>query len=72
MSSTANMLDLSTLSAAARREVLDFYQFMLTRRRQVKKTSPAKVDGYRFYDLCGRLSWKGDAVAAQRSLRDEW
>jgi hypothetical protein len=25
-----------------------------------------------FADLCGQLSWKGDAVAAQRSIRDEW
>jgi hypothetical protein len=29
-------------------------------------------DEYLFTDLCGTLSWKGDAVAAQRSLRDEW
>ncbi len=26
---------------------------------------------YDFSDLTGRLSWKGDAVAVQRSLRDE-
>jgi hypothetical protein len=25
-----------------------------------------------FADLCGQLSWNGDAVAAQRSIRDEW
>ena len=28
--------------------------------------------GYDFSDLAGRLMWKGDAVAAQRSIRDEW
>ena len=32
-------------------------------------TSPS---GYDFSDLAGRLKWKGDAVAAQRALRDEW
>ena len=27
---------------------------------------------YDFSDLVGRLEWKGDAVAEQRRLRDEW
>ncbi|MCP2728878.1 hypothetical protein [Limnofasciculus baicalensis] len=27
---------------------------------------------YNFSDLVGRLTWQGDAVAIQRSLRDEW
>lgn len=27
---------------------------------------------YDFSDLAGRLQWQGDAVEAQRSLRDEW
>jgi hypothetical protein len=27
---------------------------------------------YDFSDLAGRLAWKGDALTAQRSLRDEW
>lgn len=27
---------------------------------------------YDFSDLAGKLSWQGDAVATQRSLRDEW
>ena len=25
-----------------------------------------------FSDLVGKLQWQGDAVAAQRGLRDEW
>jgi len=25
-----------------------------------------------FSDLVGRLKWRGDAVAEQRELRDEW
>jgi hypothetical protein len=28
--------------------------------------------GYRLCDLSGRLRWSGDAVAAQRRIRDEW
>ncbi|HYX15050.1 MAG TPA: hypothetical protein VE944_11925 [Nostoc sp.] len=27
---------------------------------------------YDFSDLVGRLTWRGDAVAMQRNLRDEW
>jgi hypothetical protein len=27
---------------------------------------------YDFSDLAGKLSWRGDAIEMQRSLRDEW
>ncbi|MBO3464127.1 hypothetical protein G7B40_035540 [Aetokthonos hydrillicola Thurmond2011] len=27
---------------------------------------------YDFSDLVGRLTWEGDAVTMQRTLRDEW
>jgi hypothetical protein len=27
---------------------------------------------YDFSDLVGKLAWKGDALATQRALRDEW
>lgn len=27
---------------------------------------------YDYSDLTGRLQWRGDAVAEQRRLRDEW
>lgn len=27
---------------------------------------------YDFSELVGRLTWQGDAVATQRTLRDEW
>ena len=27
---------------------------------------------YDFSDLVGRLTWKGDALAEQKRLRDEW
>jgi hypothetical protein len=36
----------------------------------IEKKEPVK--NYRFSDLAGRLEWKGDAVAQQRALRDEW
>lgn len=62
-----NLLDLSELPAPQRREVRDFVQFLLSKRTAVKH-----VSSYRFSDLCGAMNWKGDAVAAQRSLRDEW
>jgi hypothetical protein len=69
MPTTANQLDLSPLPPASRREVLDFYQFLLERRGKAGKALTKK---YNFADLCGALSWKGDAVAAQRVIRDEW
>lgn len=39
--------------------------------------NPVSSDGkqkpsYDFSDLVGRLTWQGDAVATQRTLRDEW
>ena len=34
-----------------------------------EKKQVAKFD---FSDLYGKLEWKGDAVAEQRKLRDEW
>lgn len=37
-------------------------------------SSEADLDkpGYDFSDLAGRLTWRGDAVTVQRTLRDEW
>ena len=31
-----------------------------------------KKQNYDFSDIAGKLQWKGDAVAEQRRLRDEW
>jgi hypothetical protein len=66
--SATNMLDISELPAAERREMRDFFQFLLTHRASTKKHDAT----YRFSDLCGTVNWQGDAVATQRSLRDEW
>lgn len=72
MTTTANMLDISPLPPAARREVRDFYQFLLTRGKKPKKLGSQQAAGYCFSDLCGKLSWQGDAVVTQRNMRDEW
>lgn len=34
--------------------------------------SKAQNSDYSFSDLAGQLIWQGDAVAMQRTLRDEW
>ena len=31
-----------------------------------------KTDKYDFSDLAGKLSWKGDGLSLQKTLRDEW
>ncbi|MCM2357946.1 MAG: hypothetical protein NDI77_07335 [Geobacteraceae bacterium] len=72
MATTSNQLDLSILPPASRKEIRDFFQFLLERRGPAKKRLPSKAGRRSFTDLCGKLTWKGDAVAAQRSIRDEW
>lgn len=72
MATTADLLDLSVLPAASRREVRDFYQFLLSRSGKPKKVKTQRAAKFRFSDLCGKLSWQGDAVAVQRKMRDEW
>jgi ribosomal protein S4 len=31
-----------------------------------------KLNKYDFSDLAGKLSWKGDALAFQKTLRNDW
>jgi len=69
MPTAAKHLDISVLNPASRRELLDFYQFLLDRNTRLQKKRTMKQ---RFTDLCGKLSWKGDPVMAQRRIRDEW
>lgn len=38
----------------------------------IRATGQLKNGGYDFSDVAGRLSWRGDAVAEQRVIRDEW
>lgn len=35
-------------------------------------TKSATPANYNFSDLAGRLTWQGNALATQQSLRDEW
>jgi len=72
MPTTVDQLDLSLLPPAARREIRDFYQFLMERRGRAKKTGPTSANSRSYAELCGQLSWQGDAVAAQRKIRDEW
>lgn len=72
MTTTVDQLDLSPLPPASRREIRDFYQFLLERGGRRQKTNQITTVKRSFADLCGQLSWKGDAVVAQRIIRDEW
>lgn len=72
MPAKAKQLDLTVLSPSARREVRDFYQFLLSRQTKPRKSGVALGNGHSFTEICGKLSWKGDAVATQRGMRDEW
>ncbi|HEY1921874.1 MAG TPA: hypothetical protein VGG44_03830 [Tepidisphaeraceae bacterium] len=38
----------------------------------ISSNDTAKDNRYEFSDLAGRLAWRGDAVAEQRGIRDEW
>ena len=38
----------------------------------VVSVKKGKKPRYDFSDLAGKLQWRGDAVAEQRRLRDEW
>jgi hypothetical protein len=69
MTTVNEKLDISALPPASRRELLSYYHYLLER-RPAKKSSRQKNKS--FSELCGKLSWEGDAVATQRKLRDEW
>ncbi|MEQ8536162.1 MAG: hypothetical protein RIB93_01650 [Coleofasciculus sp. D1-CHI-01] len=40
--------------------------------RSVPVASETQKPNYHFFDRAGQLTWQGDAVAMQRTLRDEW
>ena len=72
MTKNPNQLDLSPLTPNSRREIRDFYHFLLERGGRRQKNNQAKLVKRSFTDLCGQLDWKGDAVAAQIIMRNEW
>jgi hypothetical protein len=51
---------------------LEEYERLLARQRTKTARRRGGPSGYDFSDLAGRLKWQGDAVAAQRALRNEW
>lgn len=48
---------------------LDYVKVLDTPSGLTKKPLKPKYD---FSDLAGKLQWRGDALAEQRRLRDEW
>jgi hypothetical protein len=48
---------------------LDYVKVEIPPARRTKTGSKPKYD---FSDLAGKLQWRGDAVAEQRRMRDEW
>jgi hypothetical protein len=67
------VLELTTTVTAAGRLRLDIPTRLAPGEvHVVLVVNPAPRQHYDFSDLAGRLTWKGDAAAMQRSLRDEW
>ncbi len=51
-----------------KQEMLNFINHLL-RQQHSENEQTAK---YNFSDIAGKLTWRGDAVAIQREMRDEW
>ena len=62
--SSASEVILAALRLLKEREILEIVNPLAS---EVKQKS-----SYDFSDLVGRLTWRGDAVTMQRTLRDEW
>ncbi len=62
--------ELENMSPAMLDQVLTFARFLKHQKQAGQVTMPS--ERYDFTDLVGKLSWRGDAVAIQRQLRDEW
>ncbi|KPQ36075.1 MAG: Protein of unknown function (DUF2281) [Phormidesmis priestleyi Ana] len=46
-----------------------FWQELTPKSELTEQNQPKTYD---FSDLAGQLEWKGDAIKAQRALRNEW
>ena len=57
--------EIATLSAEELREVTHWLQ-------EREAGGNGRGQRYDFSDLTGRLQWRGDAIAEQRRLRNEW
>ena len=59
------------LPETEQKEALNFVDYLL----YLLNRAPSgmdKVKKYTFSDIAGKLTWRGDAVAVQRKMRDEW
>ncbi len=52
-----------------KQEALNFINYLLWRQQHGGNEQTVKYD---FSDIAGKLTWRGDAVAVQREMRDEW
>ncbi len=62
--------ELENMSPTMLDQVLTFVQFLKYQKQADHVNVPS--GRYDFSDLVGKLLWRGDAVAMQRQLRDEW
>ncbi len=62
--------ELENMSPTMLDQVLTFVQFLKYQKQADHVSVPS--GRYDFSDLVGKLLWRGDAVAMQRQLRDEW
>lgn len=60
-----------SLPESKQRDALTFVNYLsyMLGRQQAERAGFQK---YRFSDIAGKLTWRGDAVAVQRAIRDEW
>ncbi len=63
--------ELETMSPSMLSQVLTFMRY-LKFQGQTDCMTMMSSGCYDFSDLAGKLLWRGDAVATQRQLRDEW
>ncbi len=57
------------LSDNKKREALNFINYLRWQQKHTEKRQSAEYD---FADIAGKVAWRGDAVAVQREMRDEW
>jgi hypothetical protein len=60
---------INKLKKNERQEVINFINYLLWRQQKIEAH---EAKGYDFSDIAGKLAWQGNAVAAQREIRDEW
>ena len=74
MSGATLVKEIERLDEAQRNTVSLFVRFLLSQKSPAASSEAAggKPRKYDFSDLIGKVTFEGDPVAYQRSLRDEW